>query len=112
MPAQAELDGSSLTGLLKDPDAEPDRHASVTYLRGNHAVRHGRWLYIRYHDGGEELYDREADPQELTNLASREELLDLKRALAGLLPRESAPAAPLKSAYEFDPASYSWEPKP
>ena len=110
-PRPATLDGSSLTGLLENPGAEPDRHVSITYLRGNHAVRRGRWLYIRYRDGGEELYDREADPQELTNLASREELLDLKRALAGLLPRESAPAAPLKSAYEFDPASYSWEPK-
>ena len=109
VPSDATLDGHSLAGLLKDPEAEPDRHAVMTYLRGNHAVRQGRWLYIRYRDGGEELYDRDADPQELTNLAKREDLLNVKRALAGLLPHESAPEAPLKSAYVFDPAAYSWE---
>lgn len=112
IPADTALDGHSLTGLLADPAAEPDRHAGMTYLRGNNAVRKGRWLYIRYRDGGEELYDRAADPHELTNLASREELLQVKQALAALLPRASVAAAPLKSAYAFDPDAYSWEPQP
>ena len=111
-PADTALDGRSLSGLLSDPDAEPGRHAGITYLPGNHAVRRDRWLYIRYHDGGEELYDRAADPHELTNLAGREELLGIQQALAGLLPREDAAAAPLKSAYVFDPATYSWQRKP
>ena len=106
------LDGRSLASLLTDPDSEPNRHAGITYLRGNHAVRQGRWLYIRYHDGGEELYDRDADPHELENLAHREELLETKRALAELLPRENAAAAPLKSAYMFDADAYSWVPTP
>ena len=112
VPADSKLDGHSLTGLLADPDSEPNRHAGITYLHGNHAVRQGRWLYIRYRDGGEELYDRDADPHELANLAGDEGLLEVKRALAELLPRENAPAAPLKREYVFDPAEYSWLPKP
>jgi len=39
-------------------------------------------------------------------------LLQVKRALAELLPRENAAAAPLKSAYVFDADAYSWTPKP
>lgn len=30
-----------------------------------------RWHYIRYNNGAEELYDRETDPYEWTNLAAR-----------------------------------------
>jgi arylsulfatase A-like enzyme len=33
-------------------------------------VRVGTWTYVRYHAGGEELYDRSIDPWELDNLAS------------------------------------------
>lgn len=32
-------------------------------------VRVGTWTYVRYHAGGEELYDRSIDPWELDNLA-------------------------------------------
>ncbi len=106
------LEGSSFQGLLRDPDSEADRHAVVTYLRGNHAVRRGKWLYIRYRDGGEELYDREQDPEELTNLAAREDLRETVRALRELLPATSAPPAPLKSHYVFDTEAYTWTARP
>ena len=33
-------------------------------------MRTERWRYIRYADGGEELYDHDADPHELHNLAA------------------------------------------
>lgn len=108
LPPRPALEGSSFRGLLRDPDSEPDRHAVVTYLRGNDAVRRGKWLYIRYRDGGQELYDREQDPEELTNLAGREDLRETVRALGALLPDRSAPPAPLKSRYVFDPAAYAW----
>ena len=110
LPPRPELEGASLTRLLKDPESEPGRHAGITYLEGNHAVRRGKWLYIRYRDGSEELYDRESDPGEHANLASDDSLRAVKRTLHQLLPRRDAPPAPLKSAYRFDPAEYSWMP--
>ena len=103
-----ELEGTSLTSLLAEPGAEPDRHAVITYLRGNDAVRHRQWLYIRYHDGGEELYDRSRDPDEFRNLAGEPDLQDLKSHLRSLLPARSASPAPTKGAYEFDPEAYTW----
>ena len=36
--------------------------AITTYLFNNHAVRTESWRYIRYADGGEELYDQERTP--------------------------------------------------
>ena len=108
LPPRPELEGASLTQLLRDPKAEPGRHAGITYLEGNHAVRRGKWLYIRYRDGTEELYDRESDPGEHANLASEDSLRAVRRTLRQLLPSRDAPAAPLKSAYRFDPAKYSW----
>ncbi len=108
LPARRGLDGASLRGLLEHPEAEPGRHAVITYLPGNDAVRRGNWLYIRYRDGGEELYDREADPEELTNLAGRKGFRATVQELRTLLPDASAPPAPVKSSYVFDPSAYSW----
>ncbi len=108
LPQRPELEGTSLRGLLEDPKSEPARHAGMTYLEGNHAVRRGKWLYIRYRDGTEELYDRESDPAEHVNLASSDSLRAVKRTLRQLLPTHDASPAPLKSAYRFDPAEYSW----
>ena len=102
------LEGRSLGGLLADPDSEPDRHAVITFLRGNDAVRHRQWLYIRYRDGGEELYDRSEDPNEFNNLANRADLQELKLDLRRLLPDRSAPPAPVKGDYKFDPDTYTW----
>jgi len=44
-----------------------------TWYYGNHAVRSEHWRYIRYRDGGEELYDHRNDPGEFTNLAQNPE---------------------------------------
>jgi arylsulfatase A-like enzyme len=51
------------------------------------AVRDARWLYVE-HDGGEvELYDREADPAELQNVAGEERYRDDRDRLAAELRR-------------------------
>ena len=52
----AHLQGVSIKPLLADPNAEWTRPAMTTFGPGNHAVRSDRWRYIRYADGGEELY--------------------------------------------------------
>jgi arylsulfatase A-like enzyme len=70
LPSRNGLDGHSIVPLLQDPKMEWKRPVLITYGQGNHAVRTERWRYIRYHDGGEELYDHDSDPQEWTNLAN------------------------------------------
>lgn len=88
------LEGVSLMPLLRNPSASWDRPALTTYLRGNHSVRSERWRYIRYFDGGEELYDHSVDKMEWTNLASKPELAKVKAELARWLPKSDAPDSP------------------
>lgn len=105
------IDGESLLPLLKDPEAPRRRPAVTTYLRGNHAVRDGRWRYIRYADGGEELYDHRTDPNEWSNVAGDPRYGPIKARLAQWLPERDAANAPGKSAFEFDPNTYRWRRK-
>ena len=67
-----------------------------TYGYGNHAVVSERYHYIRYVDGGEELYDFRADPNEWTNLAGKPRFERIVRELSAHLPDDDAPdlAAP------------------
>jgi arylsulfatase A-like enzyme len=96
-PADADCDGKSIVPLLRDPKANWDRPALMTYLRGNHAVRSDRWRYIRYTDGSEELYDHHVDPHEWTNLAGVERLKDVIDSHRKWLPKfEAEPVPDLK----------------
>ena len=70
LPKRAGLDGHSLQPLLKNPNRQWDHPVVMTYGFNNHAVQTLRWRYIRYADGGEELYDHTSDPNEWKNLAS------------------------------------------
>ena len=88
---QRPAEGDSLLPLLKDPNARWDRPSVTTYLKDNHSVRTERWRYIRYRDGGEELYDRAKDEMEWTNLAGKPELAGIKRELAKSMPEVNAP---------------------
>ena len=87
------LDGTSLVPLLKTPQATWNRPAVTTHGRGNHAVRSERWRYIRYAEGGEELYDHDNDPDEWTNLAERPESRPVIQQLRQSLPTTNAPNA-------------------
>ena len=49
------------------------------------------WRYIRYADGGEELYDHASDEYEWTNLAAKPEHAALKKELAAFFPKENVP---------------------
>jgi arylsulfatase A-like enzyme len=74
VPAKPDIEGLSLVPLLRDPSA-PWPHAALTHLDmpENYALSTERWRYIHYRDGGEELYDIDADPHEWTNLATKPE---------------------------------------
>ena len=85
LPPKPELDGESLAPLLTDPKRE--RAVSMTYQRGNHAVRSNRWRYIRYADGSEELYDHRTDPDEIGNLATDAQYRSVIGMLRPYLPR-------------------------
>jgi arylsulfatase A-like enzyme len=94
LPPNEQLEGYDLTPLLRDPRASWDKPTLTTYGRSNHAVRSRRWRYIRYADGSEELYDHEGDPMEWTNLAGDPKYAEVKRELAGWLPKRDAREGP------------------
>lgn len=87
LPLRPELEGHSLLPLLRKPKAAWP-HAAVTsdYYTQSYSVACEQWNYIRYEDGSEELYDHDADPMELKNLAADPRHGELKRKLAGFIP--------------------------
>jgi len=107
LPQRQDLDGTSLVPLLRDARRKW-KPAVSTYLPGNHAVIEERWRYIRYRDGGEELYDRVADPHEYTNLAADPKLADVRARLAAHVPETSAPPKPDRDRFDFDFKTYQY----
>ena len=91
LPALAQWEAKSFAKLVGDPEAEWDRPAITTHGRNHHSVRTERWRYIRYEDGGEELYDHEKDPLEWTNLAGDPQFSEVKEKLAQCLQTVNAP---------------------
>jgi len=91
LPTPSWIPDPSLRTLLANPDSRWHRPALTTFNKGNHSVRTERWRYIRYADGGEELYDHRADHYEWTNLAANPRLARVKSELARWLPRREAP---------------------
>jgi arylsulfatase A-like enzyme len=93
----AWVEGFDIKPLLANPTAEWPHAAITTFGRNNHAIRTDRWRYIRYADGGEELYDHRNDPYEWTNLANKPEHSDLKADLAKQFPTTNVPVASSKN---------------
>jgi len=86
----ADLDGFSLTPLLKDPEAKWEHPAYTQVQRGNtpgHSVRTEGWRYTEWGFGemGAELYDEKTDPQELNNLAGDPKYADIAKEMKALL---------------------------
>lgn len=98
IPRPAHVEGKSIRPLLANPSAPWSDPAVTTFLFKNHAVRNEGWRYIRYADGGEELYDETKDPNEWVNLAAKAEFASIKRELAKALPANDRPEIPRKNA--------------
>jgi arylsulfatase A-like enzyme len=77
------LQGQSLVPMLKDSNAPGRGWAITQVMRGGgaraqgkryfgYSLRTARWRYTEWDEGreGKELYDHDADPQELKNLAT------------------------------------------
>jgi arylsulfatase A-like enzyme len=91
IPTPKHVQGESIRALLADPEGPWDKPAITTYKFMNHAVRTEEARYIRYADGGEELYDELKDPYEWTNLAGQPQAASQKAELAKWLPKENQP---------------------
>jgi arylsulfatase A-like enzyme len=91
LPIPPHVEGVSISRLLADPAASWNRPALTTHGYRNHAVRTADWRYIRYADGGEELYDERNDPYEWRNLAGDKTHDALKVQLARGFPSVNKP---------------------
>jgi arylsulfatase A-like enzyme len=106
-PPRPTLEGESLVPLLRDPKAERTTPAITTHGHMNHAIRTARWRYIRYRDGGEELYDHESDPREWTNLAGDPRYAEVKVELQQWLPEVNVPDPPYLERSQYWPGDPS-----
>jgi arylsulfatase A-like enzyme len=88
------VEGEDISSLLADPQARWSRPALTTFRLNNHTVRTEKWRYIRYADGGEELYDHENDEYEWTNLADDSRFAEIKKELSKLFPAMNRPELP------------------
>ena len=75
LPRAPWLEGVSLKPLLENPKAEWDRPAYTVAVRNwsiGKSVRTERWRYTEWDEGkrGSALFDHDADPDEMANLAA------------------------------------------
>lgn len=109
LPQPAGLDGRDLTPLLRDPGAVWGYPSVTEFEEGNAAVRSEHFRYIRYHDGGEELYDHRTDRHEWRNLAADPAYATIKAEHARWLPKTWARPVPGKKAFVFESATHTWK---
>jgi arylsulfatase A-like enzyme len=86
------VEGKSIKPLLMNPTAAWTLPTLTTFGYKNHTVRNEQWRFIRYADGGEELYNHTNDPYEWTNLATKVEFKGVRTDLAKSFPVTNAPA--------------------
>jgi arylsulfatase A-like enzyme len=91
LPPRNDIDGRSLTPLLRDPEKKWNYPAITSYDFGEFSIRTEKWRYIRYIDDSEELYDHENDPLEWYNLAGKAEYSEVLEEMRGYLPPNPAP---------------------
>jgi arylsulfatase A-like enzyme len=92
LPPKPGMSGRSIVPLLADPSRPWDHPVVSVFGEHHYSVMQGDWHYIRYENGGEELYDLAADPHEWENLAALPEHAALKVELASHIPTEQAPS--------------------
>lgn len=100
LPKPGWIEGDVIKPLLEDPNTTWKGVGVTTYGQNNHAVRTDRWRYIRYADGGEELYDHSNDEYEWTNLANQSDHAALKSELAKHMPASNVPESSKKQGGE------------
>ncbi|RMF37413.1 MAG: iduronate-2-sulfatase [Planctomycetota bacterium] len=94
LPRPAHVEGADIRPLLANPQADWELPALTTFHRNNHSLRDATWRYIRYAEGGEELYNHATDPHEWTNLANDPKYAPVKERLERFFPARNAPELP------------------
>jgi arylsulfatase A-like enzyme len=96
-PRESNREVPSLVPLLKDPSAAWD-HVAVTCLSepGSFGMSTSDWRYIRYANGGEELYRTADDPYEWNNLAALPKYQGIIKNLSAKAPVRFAPKKEFK----------------
>jgi arylsulfatase A-like enzyme len=87
LPPPGNLSGVSLRAVLDDVAATP-RTAALTQYATGYSIRTARYRYTQWGPEGSEgaeLYDHQADPQELVNLADRSDHAPTVAKLSRLL---------------------------
>ena len=72
LPAYDRNEGHTLVPCMQGKEPE-NNFALTTFGMNNHGLRTPDYRYIRYEDGGEELYDHSSDPNEWNNIADNPE---------------------------------------
>lgn len=101
LPPRSNIDGRSLSPLLRNPNTRWDHVALTTYDYDEFSVRSERFRYIRYIDGSEELYDHSNDPEEWHDLAGLPKFDRIKQELLSHIPSDPAPL--LKTSEKLQP---------
>jgi arylsulfatase A-like enzyme len=78
--------GRSVRPLMRDPSMAWNHPVLTTKDQHDHAVRTADWRYIRYRDGGNELYDERIDPNEYANVVADPANAEVVAALDALMP--------------------------
>ncbi len=101
LPSYDRNEGISLVPVMNAEESGQD-YALTTFGMNNHGIRTGQYRYIRYEDGGEELYDHHSDPNEWTNIANQPENRDIIEELSRFLPSVNVKWN-VHSSYTFQP---------
>ena len=114
LPEQHPMDGVSLVPSLVNPDSAIDRNVFMAYMeRGGYALINSDWRYIQYHDGSEEFYDLNNDPNEWFNLINDDSYRTIINEMKQSAPAEFQPDATPRNALNLviEGDSFFWEPK-
>lgn len=111
VPGPETSEGIDFTACLKDPATPSRPHLMFAYRNLQRAIRDDRWKLIRYPlIDKTQLFDLQADPRELTDLAGKPEHAAKVAELTELLKKEMeryGDAAPLQVA---TPQPADWTP--
>jgi arylsulfatase A-like enzyme len=103
LPAYSRNEGLNLVPQMRGTGTETEERVAITtFGMNNHGLRTSGYRYIRYEDGGEELYDHKIDPNEWTNIAGEVQNAEVKEEMKKYLPPVNAKWN-VHSSYTFQP---------